>query len=65
MAEVIRMSPEDVRQKVTSGSAFLVCAYDDDEKFRRLHLEDALSFAEFKSKLPTLTKEQEIVFYCA
>jgi hypothetical protein len=65
MTEAIRMSPEDVRQKVTSGSALLVCAYDDDEKFRLFHLEGALSFAEFKSKLPTLSKDHEIVFYCA
>ena len=65
MAEAIRMSPEDVRQKVTSGSALLVCAYDDDEKFRLFHLEGALSFAKFKSKLPSLSKDHEIVFYCA
>lgn len=65
MAEPTRVSPEEVRQKVTSGSALLVCAYDDDEKFKRVHLEDAISLEEFRSKLSTLSKDQEIVFYCA
>lgn len=65
MAESIRVSPEEVRQKAASGSALLVCAYDDDEKFKRIHLEDAISLEEFRSKLSTLSKDQEIVFYCA
>jgi rhodanese-related sulfurtransferase len=65
MTEPLRISAEDVRQKVTSGSALLVCAYDDEEKFKKLHLEGAISFAEFKSKLPSLKKDDEIIFYCA
>jgi len=65
MAEPIRVSPEEVRQKVSSGSALLVCAYEDEEKFKLVHLKGAISFAEFKSKLSSLSKDQEIVFYCA
>ena len=65
MTEPLRISVEDVRQKVTSGSALLVCAYDDEEKFRNLHLEGAISIAEFKSKRPSLRKDDEIIFYCA
>jgi hypothetical protein len=29
------------------------------------HIEGALSFNQFKSKLPSISKDQEIVFYCA
>jgi hypothetical protein len=65
MAEPERISPEEVNKKLKAGSVLLVCAYDDEEKFRMLHLEGALSFNQFKSKLPSLSKDQEIVFYCA
>ncbi|MFQ6078030.1 MAG: rhodanese-like domain-containing protein [Thermodesulfobacteriota bacterium] len=65
MAEPIRISPEEVRRKVTSGSALLVCAYDDDEKCKMLHLEGAISLTEFKCELSALPKDQEIIFYCA
>jgi hypothetical protein len=65
MAEPIRISPEEVRRKVTSGSALLVCAYDDEEKCKMLHLEDAISLTEFQSKLSALPNVQEIIFYCA
>jgi len=65
MAGPIRVSPEEVRQKVSAGSALLVCAYGDDEKFKMVHLQGAISLAEFKSQLPSLAKNQEIIFYCA
>ena len=65
MVEPIRVSPQAVREKVTAGSALLVCAYDDEEKFRRNHLEGAISLSEFNSRLASLAKDQEIVFYCA
>lgn len=65
MAEPVRISPKQVREKITSGDALLVCAYDDENKFRENHLEGALSLAEFKSKLPSLSKDQEFIFYCA
>ena len=65
MSEPIRISPEETRQKVTSGSALLVCAYDDHEKFKMVHLEDALSFSEFQSRLSSISKDQAIIFYCA
>ena len=60
-----RVAVDEVYQKVTNGAALLVCAYDDDEKFRGVHLKGAVSLAEFKSKLSGLDKNQEIFFYCA
>ncbi len=63
MTEPIRVAPEEIYEKVKSGKALLVCAYEDDAKFRKMQLESAISFNEFKSKLPSLSKDQEIVFY--
>jgi hypothetical protein len=65
MQEPIRISPQEARQKVTSGSALLVCAYGNKEKFENNHLQDAISYPEFKSQLASLLKDQEIIFYCA
>lgn len=63
MTEPKRVSPEEVHQKIKAGKAILVCAYEDESKFKKMHLEGAISLSEFKSKLYSLPKEQEIVFY--
>ena len=65
MAEPKRVTAEEIYQRLKSGAALLVCAYEDDAKFKRLQLQGAISLNEFKSKLPSLAKDQEIVFYCA
>ncbi|HYA04157.1 MAG TPA: rhodanese-like domain-containing protein [Syntrophobacteria bacterium] len=65
MPEAERISPQEVRKQVKAGTAFLVCAYDEEDKFRTMHLEGAISFDAFKSKLPSLSKDQKIIFYCA
>jgi len=63
MAEPKRVTPEEIYQRVKSKAALLVCAYDDDAKFKRMQLEGAISFNEFQSRLSSLAKDQEIVFY--
>jgi hypothetical protein len=63
MVEPKRISPEEVYQKLKGGKILLVCAYEDEAKFEKMHLQGAISLNEFKSKLPSLTKDQEIVFY--
>ena len=65
MTEPIRIPVEQARQKVTSGAALLVCAYDDDDKFKKNHLQGAISLAQFRAKFSSLPVEQEIIFYCA
>jgi hypothetical protein len=65
MAEPLRIAPEEVRKKVISGKALLVCAYDDEEIFKQFHLEGAMPLSEFRSKLSSLNKDHEIIFYCA
>jgi rhodanese-related sulfurtransferase len=65
VAEPVRVGPEEVRPKVDAGEALLVCAYDEDWKFQQMHLSGAISHSELRSRLPSLPKDQEIVFYCA
>jgi hypothetical protein len=65
MTEPIRISVKDARQKVDAAAALFVCAYDDDEKFRNNNLQGAISLNDFRTKLPSLSTEQEIIFYCA
>jgi hypothetical protein len=60
---VERISPEKVRQGLETGRLLLVCAYEDESRFRQMQLEGGISFSEFQSKLPALSKDQEIVFY--
>jgi hypothetical protein len=62
-AEPARISPADAYQKVQAGTALLVCAYPDDETFKKMQLEGAISLKAFESKLPSLKKDQEIIFY--
>jgi hypothetical protein len=60
---VERVSPEKVHQGLETGRLLLVCAYEDEKRFRQMQLEGGISFSEFQSKLPALSKDQEIVFY--
>jgi hypothetical protein len=64
MMDVEHVLAPEVREKIISKSALLVCAYDDDEKFKAFPLEGAISLNEFKSKTGELNKDQEIIFYC-
>ena len=59
------ISAVDAHQDVTSGRALLVCAYHDEDACRKVQLEGSISLARFEAKLPGLTKDQEIIFYCA
>jgi hypothetical protein len=65
MTDPIRVDPEEVRSKVDAGEALLVCGYDEDSKFRQINLEGAIPLSDFKSRLPSISRSQEIVFYCA
>jgi rhodanese-related sulfurtransferase len=65
MAEPTRVLPKEAREKTTSGSALLVCAYDSEDRFKANHLEGAISMGDFREKLSSLPKDKEIIFYCA
>ena len=64
MAEPERISVQEAREKVQSNAALLVCAYDDEQKFSKMKLEGAISLASLESRMSTLPKEQELIFYC-
>ena len=64
MVNPIRITPKEVYQKLKSGTTLLVCAYDDEDSFKQMQLEGAISLNKFTSRLPSLSKDQEIVFYC-
>jgi hypothetical protein len=61
---VVRIAPQEARHLVTSGRALLVCAYSDDRCASRL-LEGALLLSQFESQTASLSREQEIIFYCS
>jgi hypothetical protein len=63
VTELIRVPPEEVYAKVKSGEAILVCAYSDDDEYKRINLEGSISLSEFYSRLPQYSKGQEIIFY--
>jgi hypothetical protein len=63
MTEPGRIAPEEANQKLKAGKVLLVCAYEDEAKFKKMRLQGAISLNEFKSKLPSLGKGQEIIFY--
>ena len=65
MEQVERISPEEARQKLIKQEALLVCAYDSEDKFRRVHLEGAISLSDFNARLSGLSRETEVIFYCA
>ena len=65
MEERIFVTPEEARRRTGSGEAKLVCAYEDELKCKKVSLENAISLKAFRSQLASLSKEQEIIFYCA
>ena len=65
MADVERISAEEARRRVDAKRALLVCAYEDEAKCRMINLEGSISLTSFQSRLASLPKSQEIIFYCA
>ncbi|HVS04190.1 MAG TPA: ArsR family transcriptional regulator, partial [Thermoanaerobaculia bacterium] len=63
MPEAPRIDVEEARRKVESGATLLVCAYDDEEKCRKLALEGSITLQELETRRPG--RDQEIIFYCA
>ena len=64
-AVIPRIDVQDARRKVAMGDALLVCAYGDDVKCKQLELEGSITLSELESRLPSLPKDTEIIFYCA
>ncbi len=65
MTEVARVPAQEARQKVTGGRALLVCAYEDEAKCNTIKLDGAISLKSFEARVPSLGRNQEVIFYCA
>ncbi len=63
MADIERISAQQAHTKAESNQALLVCAYEDEAKCRMLNLDGSISFTSFKSRVESLPKSQEIIFY--
>ncbi len=64
-AKAPRVSVDYAHQEVVSGRALLVCAYPDEEVCAKIMLKGASNLKELEARLPSLKKDQEIIFYCA
>lgn len=62
-AAIERVGLEEARAQVQAGKALLVCSYGD-EKCGGILLEGAMLLSTFESKVASLSKDQEIIFYC-
>ena len=61
-----RMEPQAAYQALKSNpNAFLVCAYEDEEKCRKNYLEGATTLRELQGREDSLPKDSELIFYCA
>lgn len=63
MADIQRIRVEQAHAKTKANQALLVCAYEDDAKCKILNLEGSMSFTSFESRVQSLPKSQEIIFY--
>ena len=59
-----RVSAAEVRARLSSSDALLVCAYEDQEKCENLRLAGALTFNELKAMVTSLSSARELIFYC-
>ena len=65
MADIERIDVEPAHQRVAANQALLVCAYEDEAKCRMINLEGSISLASLQSRLGSLPRTQELIFYCA
>src|SRR3989442_1403001 len=63
MPEGPRISVQEAREEVTSKRALLGCRYENEEKWKKIKLEGAMSFGGVQATLPSLTKDQGFFFY--
>lgn len=63
MADIPRIPVAEAYPNIKSGQALLVCAYEDEAKCRRFNLDGSMLLASFESKVSSLPKTQEIIFY--
>jgi len=63
--DIERIDARQARAHVIYGDALLVCAYDNQDKFLKNHLDGALSLEDLQALEDQLPRNREIIFYCA
>ena len=63
VADIRRISVQEAHAKTKANQALLVCAYEDEAKYRMLNLDESICFAGLQSRAAALPKTQEIIFY--
>ena len=53
------------RHDMEVNDALLVCAYDSREKFEKYQLDGARPLDELQDREEGLSRERELIFYCA
>jgi len=61
LTDIERISVKQAREK--AHQALLVCAYENEAKHQIFNLDGSISLANFRSRLASLPKTQEIIFY--
>jgi hypothetical protein len=62
---VERVSADEARREVESGRALLVCAYDDEAKYRQMRLQNAVTLQDVQRRIDSIPHNQTLIFYCA
>ncbi|MCO6437646.1 MAG: ArsR family transcriptional regulator [Phycisphaerae bacterium] len=61
-----RVQADAVRKRMGKDDGpLLVCAYDNEEKCRNFGIGEAISYPKLKSRLDSISKSKELVFFCA
>jgi hypothetical protein len=61
-----RVKARELRGRMGAADApLLVLAYEDETSFRTYGVEGAVPFSEFQARLPGMSRDQEVIFYCA
>jgi hypothetical protein len=63
MPQIDLIDARDAYDHIKADSALLICAYESDEKFHRLHLDGAIPLSEFQTISATVAKDKELIFY--
>ncbi len=65
MESELRIPADRARREMEAGRALLVCAYEDEEKCRRLMFEGALTLSQLEERLASHPDGVDVLFYCA
>ncbi|MCX7991647.1 MAG: ArsR family transcriptional regulator [Proteobacteria bacterium] len=65
MSEPVRLSAEEVYNKVKAEKGLLVCAYNDLSQYELVKIEFSIPLSSFLQLNPETYKDKDIIFYCA